>query len=244
MLQELFNKTAEARDNAYALLGAVDPDVIAHAINPSFMGGPEWPSLRQAFSIVRREESTIVISNGLSDPFDVEDWGSSGFGLEIMAESKVPITGEIIDSWLFKLVYAVSQEAACAANMANYISEYGVITREFNVKDSGLEELAGDNPTVGVIIGIEHPERPKTLDFPGGKVILATVQLLTPEELIYVIEERAEGRDILHRSFKESGHFHFVDLERRSLIPEVPHQSISTDVNEVKPCKPWWKFWS
>lgn len=70
MTDERLAAACAARDAFYASVGDVQPDVIAHAINPAFMGGPRWPALRQAFSVIRRGANTIVASNGLADPFD------------------------------------------------------------------------------------------------------------------------------------------------------------------------------
>ena len=41
MSSEIYEKTNAARDELFGSLGKVDPDVIAHAINPAFMGGPD-----------------------------------------------------------------------------------------------------------------------------------------------------------------------------------------------------------
>ncbi|MDH5178082.1 MAG: hypothetical protein OEZ39_16375 [Gammaproteobacteria bacterium] len=68
MPDNLYEATCNARDRLYSSFGNVEPDVIAHAINPAFMGGPAWPSLRHAFSIIRRGDSTLIVSNGLADP--------------------------------------------------------------------------------------------------------------------------------------------------------------------------------
>ena len=91
MSENLFDTTCNARDKLYSSIGEVEPDVMAHIINPAFMGGPTWPALRQAFSTIHRGENTIVISNGLADPFDDVEEKNSGFGIEIYAETKEPI---------------------------------------------------------------------------------------------------------------------------------------------------------
>ena len=50
MADEAFlHATYEARDKFVKSLGVVSPDVLAPLINPSFMGGPMWPDLRQAW---------------------------------------------------------------------------------------------------------------------------------------------------------------------------------------------------
>jgi len=58
-----------ARDAFYASLGSMDSDVLTPLINPAFSGGPRWPSLRQAWRVIRKPDSIIIASDGLSDPF-------------------------------------------------------------------------------------------------------------------------------------------------------------------------------
>jgi hypothetical protein len=79
MADEAFlQATCEARDRFVSSLGVVNPDVLAPLINPSFMGGPMWPDLRQAWRVVRRGSNTIVLSDGLSDPFSDEPEPNAG----------------------------------------------------------------------------------------------------------------------------------------------------------------------
>lgn len=218
MDQQLFDETTTARDKVFESLGSVCPDVIAHAINPAFMGGPVWPALRQAFSIIRTNNSTIISSNGLADPFDDEEEKNSGFAVEVMAEANVALDENITDHWLFKLVYSVSQQAANSGVFKDYLDKYGVITMELFAEDDGLEAFQNDNGMVGIMIGVEHPERPKNVAFPGGDVCLAMVKILTPDELDYVCEHGVEGRNELHRLFNESKSYHFNQPKRKSVL--------------------------
>jgi len=200
---EIYDKTNIARQELFNSLGILDSDVITHIINPSFMGGPKWPSLRQAFSVIRTENTTRIASTGLSDPFDDINEPNNGFRLEIIAETKDNIGDDISSSWLFKLVNSVSQEAANNGQIAEYLSKYGVITMSLNALDIGLENLQDENGMLGVIIGVEHPKLPKIVKFPADEIILATVQILTPDELDYVTEVRPEGRNNIHDLMKK-----------------------------------------
>src|SRR5262245_17951131 len=102
--EAMLQATYQARDRFVSSLGVVDPDVLAPLINPSFRGGPMWPDLRQAWRVVRREAHTIVISDGLSDPFSDEPEPNAGFGMEVLAETADPMPGQLQASWLFDLV--------------------------------------------------------------------------------------------------------------------------------------------
>jgi hypothetical protein len=245
MSQNLFDETCKARDEFYSSVGNVEPDVVAHVINPAFMGGPAWPALRQAFSIIHRGDNTIVISNGLSDPFDDVEKPNTGFGIEIYAETKERIEGNITESSLFKLVHATAQQAAHSGQMADFVRQHGVITMELYADDCGLHQYQNENGMVGIMIGVEHPDVPKKFDFPGGEVILAAVQVLTPEELSYVAEARAEGRNNLHEKLKATGIYHFLSPDRRSLIagPVIRKNVSATIPGHPSEIKPWWKLW-
>lgn len=233
MSTEIYDKTNTTRDELFNSLGTVDSDVIAHIINPAFMGGPQWPALRQAFSVIRTKDSIMVASTGLSDPFDDIDEPNNGFRLEIIAETKEDIKGDVSNSWLFRLVYSISQQAASSGQFAEFISNHGVITMELFAEQDGLEEFQDENGMVGVMIGVEHPNLPKHIQFPSEEIILATVQILTPDELKYVSEKRAEGRNHLHKLMKQSGLYHYVTPKRDSLLKD----SIKNDKSS------WWKFW-
>src|SRR5258708_39031146 len=109
MADEAFlQATYDGRDRFVNSLGVVKPDVLAPLINPSFMGGPMWPNLRQAWRVVRRGANTIVMSDGLSDPFSDETDPNTGFGIEVLAETADPMSEPLQASWLFELVYQVS----------------------------------------------------------------------------------------------------------------------------------------
>lgn len=84
--ERMLAAASEARAAAYARLGTLDDDVLMPLVNPAFMGGPAWPAFRQAWRVVRRPGSTLVASDGLSDPFE-DDQTPLGFRVEVCAEA-------------------------------------------------------------------------------------------------------------------------------------------------------------
>jgi len=218
MSSEMYDQTNEARDKLFCSLGKVDPDVIGHIINPAFMGGPQWPSLRQAFSVIRSEQSVKIASNGLSDPFDDMADPNNGFRLEVIAETAEKLVTDISSTWLFKLVYAISQQAAHSGQIAQFVATHGVVTMELYAEDCGLEEFQNKNGMVGVILGVESPDMPKSINFPAEEITLVTVQILTPDELDYVSEKRAEGRDHIHELLQKKGIYHLIKPKRKSVL--------------------------
>ncbi len=225
MNEKLYNNTLKARDKLFNSLGKVDNDVLAPMANPSLTGGPTWPSIRQAYSIIRTDNSIIIASNGLSDPFDNIDKDNNGFGIEVMAETFNTIKDDdltdIAQSWLFDLVSSVSQEIAFNGQIKSYIEQHNVITMEINVNHPELSMFQNEDNLIGIMLGVEHPNLKKVIKFPAEEVILVTIKILTKKELQFVSKYRAEGRKKLHLSFQKNKSYHFCDLNRKSLIPST-----------------------
>lgn len=251
MSKSLTEETYDAREQLYASIGEVEPSVMGHIISPSFTGGPAWPTTRQAFSIIRRNANTMVITNGLADPFDDTEERNSGFNIEIYAETSepvAPVDGDLKESAVFRLVYATAKQAAHSGQFVSLLEQYGVVSMELYAEDCGLQEYQNENGMVGVIIGIEHPDFSNKVTFPGGEVVLASVQILTTTELEYLAANGTEGRNNLHEKFKSSGVHHLLSPNRDSLVSkQVKPAETVEETRPVAPpveqAKPWWKFW-
>lgn len=172
--EALLQRIYEARDKYCATLGEVSPDVLAPIVNPSFMGGPTWPNLRQAWQVIHRGSSTIIISDGLSDPFEDKDDPNTGFGLEILVESADSVPEEIHTSWLFKMVDQVSQQCAHHGGVRDLIDRAGLLSLEFpkssllslkTTTSSALEAAGTARGTVGVMLGVAPPGLPGSSGF-------------------------------------------------------------------------------
>ena len=74
--------SGECLDRHWQTVGSVEQDVLTYMISPSFTGGPHWPSTRQAYRVVRRDESIVLATEGLSDPFDDAEGLGNGFEME------------------------------------------------------------------------------------------------------------------------------------------------------------------
>lgn len=225
---ELYDQTNDARNRLFGSPGKVDPDVIGHIINPAFTEGPQWPSLRQAFSIIRSDESVMIASNGPSDPFQDMAEPNNGFKLEVIAETTEKLVADPSGNWLFKLVHAVSQQAVHSGQVADFVATHGVITMELYAEDCGLEELQNSEGMAGVMPGVEKPGMPKRIKFPTEEITLVTIQILTPDELDYVSEKRLEGRNHVHELLQKKGIYHRIELKRKSVLESAGSG---------------WKFW-
>jgi hypothetical protein len=209
--------TYAARSAFVNSLGTVAPDVLAPLVNPSFMGGPLWPDLRQAWIVIQRNNSVAIMSDGLSDPFSDTDEMNCGFELEVIAETSDPLPSRLEQSWLFDLVYGVSQQCANHGGVAEIVTELGILSLELPVGDS-LQSIANDNGRVGVLLGLPADDVPRHFDLPGGTALALTATLLFPSELEYVVANGGEGRTTLAELFEKSGLYHRSSLSRSPFV--------------------------
>lgn len=219
--EEHFENSCKLRNEYWEAIGALDPDVIAHLINPSFMGGPTWPSLRQAFATIRLPEYTIIASDGLSDPYDDMESNTTnaaynGFGLEVYVVAE-EITGRVNTTWEFQLAYQAAQLIAGHGNVISLLNEMTYITTEFyNVDVPG--EFVNAEGRVGAILGLPDEKIPATVQLTLEPVKMVNVKLLTLAELDYVIAHGEEGRMKLAELLIQQGNATLSSLKRPSVI--------------------------
>ena len=215
--ENFLQESDAAREEYWRSLGNVTDDVLAPLVNPAFMGGPEWPGLREAWRVVQRPESTLIVSDGLSAPFSDVDEDNVGFGVEVVAETCDALPGELASSWLFELVYEVSQQCADHGGIAELIEEHGLLSLELPAS-AVLSPMATQDNSVGVLLGVEAPTIPKQFLQSAGPVRVVTVKLLCPSELDFVVKEGRSGREELVRRFRDSGEHHLCSLKRASIV--------------------------
>jgi hypothetical protein len=206
-----------ARDAFAQSLGDVDPDVLAPLINPSFMGGPLWPDLRQAWRVIRHNQSTMILSDGLSDPFSDDPEPNPGFGLEVLAESNDALEGSVQGTWLFDLVYQVCQQCAFHGGVRALIDRAGLVSLELPLSET-LRPVATASDKVGVLLGTMPPELPSGFQLPSGSVRIITAKLLWPSELEYVASGGKAAREHLAQKFLADGTLHRSSLQRKPVV--------------------------
>jgi len=215
--EELLQQTYAARDGYLRQLGEVDPLVLSHLINPALMGGPRWPDLRQAFRAIRNGGRTLVVSDGLSDPFDGQPDPNVGFGIEVLCETSDPIEGSVQNDWPFWVAYDVAQQAARHGGFRDLIDELGVLSMEIRAR-FGPEELATENGHLGLLLGVHPPDFPAEWALPGGTVKVVTVKVLHPNELAVAVEEGEAGRQRLRDLFAANGSYHVSSATRPPVV--------------------------
>jgi hypothetical protein len=219
--QKHFDRSCELRDQYWKSIGEVDPDVMTHVINPAFMGGPMWPSVRQAFLTINSPERIILASDGLSDPYDDMETNEAnaaynGFGLEVYVSTE-KLTVPVQTTWQFQLVWQAAQVIANQGSVIDLINEMTYITTEFYNVDVPAEWRNAES-RVGAIIGLPDPVIPGDLQLSIEPVKIVNVKLLTLPELDYVLKNGQEGRTKLVELFLTQGSATLSSLERKSVI--------------------------
>ncbi|WP_081922424.1 hypothetical protein [Janthinobacterium sp. RA13] len=213
-----------ARDAFYATLGAMDADVLAPLVNPAFMGGPRWPSLRQAWRVIRRPDSILIASDGLSDPFEDDDdvFVPRGHLLEVCIEAPLSaFDGDPVQaSWLFDLIYQVSQNVADHGSIDLLVQRHGSVSMVLDLQDApnGLED---ENEQVGVLLAQGTATIPPSFATPYGEVMLLSLTVLQPAELAYIseAEDKAQSRRDLAAAIAASPTGHLSVAQRPAVIP-------------------------
>src|SRR5689334_1111843 len=219
--QQHFDTSCQLRDEYWKSIGEVEPDVIAHIIDPAFMGGPLWPSVRQAFLTIHRPERTILASDGLSDPYNDMETNEAnapynGFGLEVYVSTE-KLTVPVQTTWQFQLVWQAAQVIADKGSVINLLNDLTYITTEFYNVDVPAEWQNSEN-RVGAIIGLPDPVMPGEVSLSIEPVKIVNVKLLTLSELDYVIKNGQEGRMKLVELFNAQGNATMSTLERKSVV--------------------------
>ena len=70
-MEELLERSRRARDDMLKRLGTLEPLQLSQPSSPGFSERPKWPAMQQSFKLVHRpQETALLVSDGLSDPFD------------------------------------------------------------------------------------------------------------------------------------------------------------------------------
>ncbi len=181
---------AAARSKFWSSLGEPSADVLAPIINPIFMGGPPWPT-RPAWRTIRRPTSTILVSEGLSDPW--ENGEALGQRLEVMIE--VPeVLDEVKTSPFFSALVELSHLFA-SNDVRALLDELGFVSTEVS-GDGFPKALQNEHGRVGFVLGVSSTGLPSTFGLPAGEARLVVATLLTRQELDAIVANSANRKAI------------------------------------------------
>ncbi|ATB34816.1 hypothetical protein CYFUS_000223 [Cystobacter fuscus] len=213
-VQERRERAETARLAFWRTLGAEDEQARIPLMDHGL-----WPGHRQAWRVLRRAGgNTLLVTDGLSDPFPEHDEPSVGFGLELLLETDSEMK-EVHKNWPLQLLQRVGDELARSEPVREAVK-----AGPFCLDVSGKRMptlLVTQEGRVGVLLGVESGTLPGHFTLPEGDVRLVTVKALLPAEFAYVTERGAEGREQLARYFSHSSEEHLSRARRRSVLPRL-----------------------
>lgn len=229
------------RDAFWNEVGMVERDLLGHLISPGLLGGPAWPTTRQAYRVVRRSSGAILIAtDGLSDPFDSAEGGTPVNGYE--CELFIEVTGLPIEhagapgnidpikhSWAFELLSHVAGMIAEAGGAKEQFDHYGVLSMEIpgvSQSDAIAEALPPRfitaDDALGILIGGPAPDFPDRIaDMPLSPVRLLPIVILTAAELAEIRAGDEETREAIADRLGRTMSRHRCDLVRASIVDET-----------------------
>lgn len=207
---------ADARVEHWRAVGETSDDVLAPIINPMFMGGPEWPT-RPGWRTIRRQTSTILSSEGLSDPW--MDGERLGQRLEVMVEFPGTID-DARDTPLFSALMEISHLAA-GNDVASLLEQMPYVSTEVG-GERFPESFRNEHGRVGFVLGIKAADLPAAFDLPAGKARLVVATLLTRAELDAIVESGAK-RQLIGDALSKLTGGHLSRFDRASVaLPASP----------------------
>ena len=211
----------EARLQFWKKIGEVKPDVIAPLINTAFNSNlPKWPSLEQSFITLKKTNgNTIIATDGLSSHFDPtlenNNPNINGFEVEIYVETDEEIA-DITASYQFDLVYQMSLQVAGGMKLKEMLDKYGILTSElYDIRVPA--EFQNSEGRAGVILGLPSSDVQDSLQLSSSSIKIVNIKLLTLDELKYVTENGASGRENLKNLFAENSKT-VSSLTRKSVV--------------------------
>ncbi|MFP2912884.1 imm11 family protein [Pyxidicoccus sp. 3LFB2] len=202
-----------ARDAAWSAQGRLEEA----AIIPIIPSGPYWPGHRQAWRVIHREAgTTLLVTDGLSDPFIDRDELSPGLGLELAIETNEPMS-EVRRSWQLRLLREVTDEVVEHENVRTWLHR-GLMTMEVS-GEAMPETLVTKEGRVAVLLGLESSTLPRRFPTPAGDVLLVTIKALMPAELAFLLAQGRAGPGELARRFaRESDAPHLSRAWRKAVV--------------------------
>lgn len=231
----LLQETEELLHQHWNSIGKMEDDVLSLIVSPNFDGsGPSWPTSRQAYAVIRRKNSILVASNGLSWPEDYNAQ-SSGFGFEVFFETSsidphyIGDEGDVAQlkkSFAFAVILNIAEMSAENPSLLEMIEKYGAISTELpgvshnSTANQIPTRFITDDDSLGVLIGAPEPDFNTTIPMPCGPVRLVPVTLLTANELDYIRVEGGKGRTAILEGLAGLPYEQRISLDRPDVTPQ------------------------
>ncbi|MGI9372092.1 MAG: hypothetical protein ACR2OJ_06315 [Hyphomicrobiales bacterium] len=212
-----------ARDAYWDTIGASDPDVLTYVINPMFQGAPAWPNVRQTYRLVRTENTLIIASDGLSDPYPDEEKNAEhcGFGMEVFIEipglQSVP-QERIRQSWAFAAVEMFAQNVANFGGIIPQLTSQAILSMELPLRRAPKGWMK-ENGGLGALIGM--PVDARSTEISGIEptpILVVPLTLLRPSEVDECGERGAQAREEIAQKLIANGSGHLTDVARERVF--------------------------
>jgi len=237
-----FNERLAQRRAAFlARLGTVSEQVVSRQ-HP--LGGEAWPaSVLGRMRIVRRPETRLLVTDGLSSPFDPElhphpPPGPLDFELAVDVPSDDPCgqsDAALAQSWLPSLLYALTDWIVPEyLDLRGLLEDFRAVTLAAPATTGAARALAGPDGLVGVLIGLplvgqdldRHPYlngyyQGSGTPYADAALGFFPVKPLTPDEYAWAKAQGDRGGVLLAQKFMARGDAHRVFSDRPSVL-EVP----------------------
>ncbi|KAL6767646.1 hypothetical protein ACKKBF_B36065 [Auxenochlorella protothecoides x Auxenochlorella symbiontica] len=233
-VEDLVEQSSAAREKLWSSLGTLEPFALSQNLSAAAATGPKWPALQQSFRLIHRPNgSVLLVSDGLSDPFDdVQESGGNvnGYSLEFFIETPASELGtspaDVKASWQFQLLFTVSQLAAGHGSIRSIIDDMELLSTEAEgVAEAVPEAARGAHVNragrVGALLGLHDPSMgiPAFIpNMPLTDVRLVNIKLISLAELKLITDRGAHGRRRLAELFAAQPGALVSSLERPSVL--------------------------
>ncbi|MBK8234105.1 MAG: hypothetical protein IPK74_00980 [Deltaproteobacteria bacterium] len=184
----------QARASVWASLGRVEPEPLTMLPGPLARVSARWPSTPR-WRVIRAPRGTILVSDGLSDPWDDEHGVGLGLELWIGSTSPLPL---VIGSWAEAAIQAVSVTVASHGTVRTMIDTLGPLSIEIDGRAFAPAARTASG-RVGLLLGADDDTVPRWLTLPEGRARMVAITTLRSEELDAVTRGGQPARDALAR---------------------------------------------
>ena len=207
------------REQRFREIGEVYEDVFASMIHPEENGVFSWPANPPRFRAIHTPGSTVIISDGLSDPFrntarDPE-LVYNGFSVELFVELEGHVEfGDLISHFSLNMLGQVVQVALGHGQFSELFDQFRYLSMSLYGAQQFPEAYHGPHSTYGVLIGGPSPFVPDKVQLNIEEITLLSVRLIEADQLAAATKRDtgAEYRRGLVKSFQEAGSHSYTPL--------------------------------
>lgn len=219
-----YDKTQIARNEYWNEIGRTAPNALDYEVSPEAKGAPNWPTVQQRFRLVRTNNSVILATEGLSDPFGAfrGPTDENGYGMELFIEVpgwQAASAEALRQSWAFQALEHTATLCAHAKGISTLIEQNGVMSLDLSPSCAPETWIAADQvEPVGGLLGMPLPPgRDQMRGMPLSKVRVIPLTLIYPEELEDCLVSGPDERKALVNDLLTTGHAHKSDPNRAKL---------------------------